>query len=245
MTIRTISLADWNAACLGQGVPRLHVALKCCVCGTVQSMADLVAAGMSEDDAARRLGTDCVGRFTGASAHLRGDPPGRGCDWTLGGLFKAHTLEVVDGEQRFATFEPATPEEAQAHMRGEPQKFTPLTEEHLHVLQHSIGADEHGRIVRGGGRNHFVTGDGSKDHLLCVALVEYGLMTRRPGSAISGGDDIFHVTAAGRLYVERRSPPPPKLTRGQQRYQQFLDEDCGYSFGEWLQAIGRQRRSHA
>lgn len=114
--------------------------------------------------------------------------------------------------------------------------MTTLTAKHLHVLQHSIGADEHGRIVRGGGRNHFVTGDGSTDHPLCTDLVAAGLMKRRPGSAISGGDDIFHVTDAGRAHVQEHSPAPPKLTRGQKRYEEFLGEDCGLSFGEWLRS---------
>lgn len=116
-----------------------------------------------------------------------------------------------------------------------------ITPTQLHILQHSIGADEHGRIVRGGGRNHFVTGEGGKDHTDCMALVAAGLMTRRAGSAISGGDDIFHVTDAGRAHVATHSPAPPKLTRSQQRYEDFLDADCGLTFGEWLKC----RREHA
>jgi hypothetical protein len=110
----------------------------------------------------------------------------------------------------------------------------------LHILQHSIGADEHGRIVRGGGRNHFVTGEGSDDYPHCMELVAAGLMTRRSGSAISGGDDIFHVTEAGRLAVAEHSPPPPKLTPGQRRYQAFLDEDSSLTFGQWLKASARE-----
>lgn len=109
-----------------------------------------------------------------------------------------------------------------------------VTSEQLHILQHSIGADQYGRIVRGGGRNHFVTGEGSKDHADCMALVSAGLMTRRGGSAISGGDDIFHVTAAGKEHVARHSAAAPTLTRSQRRYGAFLDADCGLTFGEWL-----------
>jgi hypothetical protein len=108
--------------------------------------------------------------------------------------------------------------------------------EQLHILQHSIGADEFGRIVRGGGRNHFVTGEGSDDYPHCMALVQAGLMTRRAGNAISGGDDIFHVTEAGRAFVVENSQKPPKLTPGQLRYQQYIDADCCMSFGEWLKA---------
>jgi hypothetical protein len=111
-----------------------------------------------------------------------------------------------------------------------------MDDQQLHILQHSIGADEHGRIVRGGGRNHFVTGEGSRDHPHCMALVAEGLMTRRAGSAISGGDDIFHVTEAGKKYVAEQSPPPPKLTRSQRRYEAFLDADSDMTFGEWLRS---------
>jgi hypothetical protein len=58
-----------------------------------------------------------LGRFT---HHL---PPPKlkgtqvGCNWTLGGLFQMHALEVVteDGE-RHPRFEVATPEEAKAHL---------------------------------------------------------------------------------------------------------------------------------
>jgi hypothetical protein len=108
----------------------------------------------------------------------------------------------------------------------------------LHILQHSIGADQHGRIVRGGGRNHFVTGKGSTDHPHCIALVAAGLMRRRAGSAISGGDDIFHVTEAGKRHVAEHSSPPPKLTRSQRRYEDFLASDSGMRFGEWLRMKG-------
>lgn len=107
----------------------------------------------------------------------------------------------------------------------------------LHILQHAIGRDEHGRPRYPHNpefRNHFVTGEGSRDHAACLELVAEGLMRRRSGSAISGGDDIFHVTDAGRAYVRENSPPPPKLTRSQRRYQDFLDADSGMRFGEWI-----------
>jgi len=32
--------------------------------------------------------------------------------------------------------------------------------------------------------------------------------------------------------VQEHTPPPPKLTRSQQRYQQFLRYDGGVTFGE-------------
>lgn len=129
MDLRRLTLAEFHDAIRAQGVPRVNVAAKCPMCGTVQSMADLIAAGAgsTEDEVEKYMGFSCVGRFTNAGPHRRGMPPGRGCDWTLGGLFTIHKLEVVTpDDERHPRFELATPEEAQAHLRGEPQKFTPV-----------------------------------------------------------------------------------------------------------------------
>lgn len=104
----------------------------------------------------------------------------------------------------------------------------------LEILQHALGVDQYGRGQRY--RNHFVTGKGSVDYDDCAALVELGYMSRRDGSQLTGGDDLFLVTDAGKTYVTANSPEPPKLTRSQQRYQNYLDSDCGVSFGEWLGA---------
>lgn len=102
----------------------------------------------------------------------------------------------------------------------------------LHILQHSLGVDQYGRGEQY--RNHFVTGPGSTDYDACMSLVDKSLMTRRPGSELSGGDDIFRVTDAGKAHVAEHSPAPPKLTRSQKRYQDYLDADCNVSFREWL-----------
>lgn len=89
-----------------QGAPSAHVAFKCPSCGTVQSVDDLIRAGATEDeeDAQRYMGFTCAGRFV----------EDKGCDWTLGGLFSIHTLEIEfpDGQRR-PCFELATPEQAQ------------------------------------------------------------------------------------------------------------------------------------
>jgi len=109
--------------------------------------------------------------------------------------------------------------------------------EGLHILQHSLGVDEFGRGEQY--RNHFVTGEGSIDHPICMTAVELGLMTRRSGSSLPfGGDDLFHVTDAGRAYVAKHSPAPPKLTASQRRYQSYLDADTSMTFGEFI------RRKH-
>lgn len=112
----------------------------------------------------------------------------------------------------------------------------------LHILQHSLGLDEFGRGTFY--RNHFVTGEGSKDHADCMALVSAGLMTVRSGNALSGGDDVFSVTDAGKAAVTEHSPQPPKLTKGQQRYQDYLDADCSMTFIEYLKyRDARDRRA--
>lgn len=111
----------------------------------------------------------------------------------------------------------------------------------LHILQHALGVDQYGRGQQY--RNHFVTGGGSTDFPHCMQLVESGLMTRAPGNAITGGDDLYRVTSAGVAYVAHHSPAPPKLTRSQKRYEAFLDADSGLTFAEWL-GIRREARRY-
>lgn len=90
----------------------------CVICGTVQSMHTLIeaGAGKTEDDVEKYLGFSCVGRFMGRGGHKKGDPPGKGCDWTLGGLFRLHKLEVESEGKWHPRFEVASPEQAQALM---------------------------------------------------------------------------------------------------------------------------------
>lgn len=107
-----------------------------------------------------------------------------------------------------------------------------LPEAELQILRHALGVGDHGwdRSYR----NHFVTSPDGADHQHCMALVALGFMARRPGNAITGGSDLFNVTQAGRAAVQEHTPPPPKLTRSQRRYQQFLRYDGGVTFGEYL-----------
>lgn len=119
--MKTVTVGEYHVEIKAQGVPKEHVAFRCPVCGTVQSAADLIAAGAGRtfDDIERYLGFSCVGRFTAAGQHKRGAPPGRGCNWTLGGFFKIHKMEIVtDDGERHPIFELATQEEARAHMSG-------------------------------------------------------------------------------------------------------------------------------
>ena len=70
----------------------------CPICGTAQSAEDLVAAGVPKDKVGSYIGFSCVGRWTEAGPHKKDDKPGKGCDWTLGGLFSLHKLEIEDNE---------------------------------------------------------------------------------------------------------------------------------------------------
>ena len=108
----------------------------------------------------------------------------------------------------------------------------------LHILQHSLGVDKYGQGRQY--RNHFVTGPGTINWPYCQELVALGLMTRRGGNELTGGDDCFYVTDAGKLAMAEASPKPPKLTRGQRRYRAFLRADCGMSFLEWLNCHGKE-----
>lgn len=116
MSSRIQTLADFKAACAAQGMPREHIAVMCPICGTAQSIASLIAAGASQEHAVNAIGFSCEGRLTGAGPAVQGRPaPGRrGCDWTLGGMFRLHKLEVVteDGKHH-PHFEPATKTDAE------------------------------------------------------------------------------------------------------------------------------------
>jgi hypothetical protein len=117
---RKITLEEFRAQLIAQGVSsEKHAAFKCPICGTVQSMATLALAGVAEADCEKYIAFSCEGRFTGAGPWTQGKKKQvqraqRGCDWTLGGLFQLHTLEVVTPDGKIhPRFEFASPEEAQ------------------------------------------------------------------------------------------------------------------------------------
>ena len=118
--MRKITLEQFHAELKAQGVPHLHLAMKCPMCGTIQSAADLIAtgtAGHSFEEVEKYLGFSCVGRFTHRQPPPKEKGTQVGCDWTLGGLFSLHELTVMtpDG-QTHPRFELATPKEAQDHI---------------------------------------------------------------------------------------------------------------------------------
>lgn len=126
--IRKITLDEYHSELRDQAVSgHENLAFVCPMCGTVQSARDLISAGAGKtfDDVERYLGFSCVGRWTGARSP-RAKPDGEPCNWTLGGLFTLHKLEVVtpDGETH-PRFEPATPEQAQAHQAANAATVAP------------------------------------------------------------------------------------------------------------------------
>jgi len=85
--MRTVKLSDFiEEAKRRFGDDSRKWKFKCPQCKTVQSAEDLVAAGVSKDDVERFVGFSCIGRFK----------EGVGCDWTLGGLFQIHEIEIED-----------------------------------------------------------------------------------------------------------------------------------------------------
>lgn len=127
--IEVIPVAAWHARMEAQGARSIeHIAFKCVMCGTVQSIASLVRAGVDPHDAENKyIGFSCEGRWTNAGPAKRkagaDNNHKRGCDWTLGGLLRIHKIEVEtpDGK-RHPTFDLATPEEARLLERDQEGK---------------------------------------------------------------------------------------------------------------------------
>jgi hypothetical protein len=56
---------------------------KCSHCGQSQTLQDFIDAGVENPE--NKFYYSCIGRWV----------KGRGCDWTLGGLFQIHKTEVI------------------------------------------------------------------------------------------------------------------------------------------------------
>jgi hypothetical protein len=67
---------------------------RCVSCGNEQSHESVKARNASASGTERWIYFSCEGRIT----------PGIGCDWTLGGLFQIHTLEVEDDKRATPCF---------------------------------------------------------------------------------------------------------------------------------------------
>lgn len=92
----TISHLDWlekGKRLFGDDV--LQWRFVCPKCKTIQTAKDLLDAGVKKEDVDGFLGFSCIGRFT----------KDKGCNWTLGGLFTIHTLEVQFEDSKRPIFE--------------------------------------------------------------------------------------------------------------------------------------------
>lgn len=95
-----------------------------------------------------------------------------------------------------------------------------MTPKQRDIMKHALGT---GRGAPGW-RNYFVTGPGSDDYDDCEALVAAGLMTKRSGGPLSGGDPVYRVTDAGQdALVGRPKPPNVRAKRGQTAAQEYGD----------------------
>lgn len=89
-----MKIEDWKAEGARRfGKETKDWKFKCIQCGNVQSMRDFEGLVENPDEF---VFFSCLGRVK----------KGIGCDWTLGGLFQIHKLEVIDSEGRaHPTFE--------------------------------------------------------------------------------------------------------------------------------------------
>lgn len=99
---RRITVDEFHAEIRAQGAASIaDVKFICPMCRTHQSANDLIAAGAGAtfDDVEKYVAFSCKGRWLGAKTP-RDVPDGEPCNWTLGGIFQTHKLEVVtpDGQ---------------------------------------------------------------------------------------------------------------------------------------------------
>jgi len=118
-----------------------------------------------------------------------------------------------------------------------------LTSKELDFIQHALGVNEFGCGRQY--RNHFVTDAAGPDGLVCERLVGKGLMERGRKDELTGGSQCYHVTFTGKRAMASESKLPPVQTASQRRYAQYLNEDSGLSFGEWLKAVQKHRGEYA
>lgn len=115
-----------------------------------------------------------------------------------------------------------------------------ITDRQLEILQHSLGVDEYGQGAMY--RNFFCAG--GDDEPTCRELVDMGLMRQHKTTETYPYFNCS-VTDEGKKAVREQSPKPPKLSRSQKRYREFLNVDSDITFGEWLKMKYGRKDSHA
>ena len=83
----TLTLEEYVSALKSQNVDMNDATVQCPKCKTLQSISDLLNSGACKnvDEAMKYFGFSCIGRYDNK----------KGCDWTLGGLFQFHELEIL------------------------------------------------------------------------------------------------------------------------------------------------------
>lgn len=102
--METIDYEEFITRCKNQNEDILKVVFVCPKCETPQTGNDLieVGAGNNLEDIEGYLGYSCLGRFDDS----------KGCNWSLGGLFKIHELEInIDEKTKREIFRFASNEE--------------------------------------------------------------------------------------------------------------------------------------
>lgn len=85
LTIKTIKLEAFKKLATERfGEDTKKWKFVCPNCQAAQSAEDLVAAGVDKTEVQKYVGFSCIGRFT----------EDQGCNWTLGGLFQIHEIEI-------------------------------------------------------------------------------------------------------------------------------------------------------
>ena len=110
-------------------------------------------------------------------------------------------LDDVAAQSKNAAAELAELRVELERLRSDCAEMTPKQRD---IMKHALGA---GRGAPGW-RNHFVTGPGSDDYDDCEALVAAGLMAKRSGGPLSGGDPVYRVTDAGQDALVGRPKTP-------------------------------------
>lgn len=80
---------------------------ECPMCHTIQTPKDLIDTGMTVEEMQGYVGFSCIGRFTKE----------KGCDWTLGGLFRIHTVEIKTDKGFRPYFDFAYPQPQKDYLR--------------------------------------------------------------------------------------------------------------------------------
>ncbi len=124
-----------------------------------------------------------------------------------------------------------------------------IPREQLHILRHAIGYDDAGNDQYPNARsmderrNRFVMDPTGTDGENCRRLVAQGWLRDHGPQKMMAGMHYYTVTDAGMEVVRMHKPLKPKLSRSQQRYQDFANADSGLRFGEWLKREASRRRS--